>query len=163
MSEKMLHGYADFSTWGWKTYDGSSSIDIVKFVNDHRDNHFFIGTDSQNYAKKKQVCVFTSVLIAYKMGKGGIIITHIDKVSRIESLRQRLLMEAMRSLEVGWFLNQHVPSKSIIGIHLDVNASLRFKSGQYKDELVGLIMAQGFNALVKPNSWAASTVADSKT
>ena len=114
MKNKSLHGYADFSEWAWKSYDGTSKLDIVEFIGNHKDDNFFIGTDSQNYSKRKRLCVFTSVLIAYKMGKGGTVITHVDKVAYVESLRQRLLMEAMRSLEVGWFLNQHVPSKSII-------------------------------------------------
>jgi len=149
------------SEWKWRSYDGKRHIDPDDYIKLHKDELFFIGTDSQNYSKKR-TCVFTTVLIAYKMHRGGSVITHRHIVPFMSSLRQRLLMEAMLSLEVAWFLDKRVPRSSIIGIHLDVNRNLKFKSGQYKDELVGLIMAQGFPCLIKPDSWAASSVADSK-
>jgi len=163
MSQREVKLYKGFDEWAWRSYDGKKSLDIKDFIETHRDRHFFIGTDSQNYKKKNRRCVFTTVLIAYCMGKGGTIATHIDKVDYVESLRQRLLIEAMRSLEVAWFLDRHVPAKNIIGIHLDVNSNLKYRSGQYKDELVGLVMSQGFRALVKPDAWAASSVADYRT
>jgi len=150
-----------FVEWKWRSYDGKKKVEVEDFVTEHTGDLFFIGTDSQNYSKKS-TCVFTTVLIAYKMHHGGSIITHKHKSSYMDSLRQRLLMEAMLSLEVGWFLDQRIKKESLIGIHLDVNQSLKYKSGQYKDELVGLIMAQGFNCLIKPDAWAASSVADSR-
>ena len=157
------HGYRPFEEWKWRSYDGKKNLDLERFVTERsEDNFFFIGTDSQNYSKKR-ACVFTSVLIAYKMGKGGSVAIHRDSVPHMDALRQRLVMEAMRSLEVAWWLTKRIPASNIVGIHLDVNQSLKFKSGKYKDELVGLIVSQGFKALVKPDAWAASCVADSKT
>ena len=154
-------GSIPFEEWIWKTYDGRKEVNVEDFISDRSDCHFFVGTDSQNYSKRIETA-FTSVLIAYQFGKGGTVITNRARVRMVDALRQRLLQEAMRSLEVAWFLDQRIPDQSFIGIHLDVNASLKFKSGQYKDELVGLIMAQGFNCLVKPDAWAATSVADSK-
>jgi len=157
------YGYKPFDEWAWRSYDGKNKVDILEFIKSkNKDNLFFIGTDSQNYSKKR-ICLFTSVLIAYRMKMGGSVVLHRDSVPYMDSLRQRLLMEAMRSLEVGWWLTQHIPMENVIGIHLDVNQSLKFKSGQYKDELIGLVASQGFRALVKPDAWAASSVADSKT
>jgi predicted RNase H-related nuclease YkuK (DUF458 family) len=37
---------------------------------------------------------------------------------------------------------------------------VRFKSSAYVQELVGLVVGQGFKALIKPESWAASHAAD---
>jgi hypothetical protein len=150
-----------FAEWKWRSYDGRRSVSVEEFVERNSECMFFIGTDSQNYSKKN-TCVFTTVLIAYKMHRGGTIITHKTRASYMDALRQRLLMEAMLSLEVGWYLDQKIDKDNIMGIHLDVNRNLRYKSGQYKDELVGMVMAQGFNALVKPDAWAASSVADSR-
>lgn len=161
MSKIKKPEWPPFSEWKWRSYDGRKSRDIDEFISEHRGDNFFIGTDSQNYSKKNE-CAFMTVLIAYKLHKGGAVITHKHKVSFMDSLRQRLLMEAMLSLEVGWYLDQKVPKENILGIHLDVNRNLKFKSAKYKDELVGLVAAQGFNALVKPDSWAASGVADKK-
>ena len=153
--------YKPFDEWKWRSYDGKRRVKVEEFVESHKDDFFFIGTDSQNYSKKQQT-IFTTALIAYKFRHGGSIVIHRDRGRFIDALRQRLLMEAMYSLEVAWFLDSKIPKESIIGIHLDVNRNLKFKSAQYKDELVGLIVAQGYNALIKPDAWAASSVADSR-
>ena len=161
MTKQKNSNYSPIEEWKWRQYDGKHKADLDEFIAKHRNDLFFIGTDSQSYSKKN-VTVFTTALIAYTMHKGGSVILHRDRVPRMEHLRQRLLMEAMRSLEIAWYLNERIPSESLIGIHLDVNQSLKYKSGQYKDELVGLVVGQGFKALVKPDSWAANSVADSR-
>jgi len=156
-------GYRPFDEWAWKSYDGKRKMFVVDFVNAQpKDETFFmIGTDSQNYSKKR-ICIFTSVLIGYRLHHGGSVIIHRDKVPYMQSLRQRLLMEAMRSLEVAWHIDSLVPSKNIIEIHLDVNANTKFKSGRHKDELIGLVASQGYRCLIKPDAWAASGAADRK-
>ena len=159
----MRQEYPLFNTWEWKSYDGSKIVNLDNFVKSTEQAEFFIGTDSQNYKKSKKVCVFTSVLVAYTRGRGGSVIVHTDKTPYMEHLRHRLFLEAMRSLETGWHINTLVSPERVVTIHLDVNASLKFESGRYKDELVGMVAAQGFNASCKPCSWAASSVADTRT
>jgi len=154
--------YPKFSKWVWRNYDGTNIVSVENFIKMHYKDFFFIGTDSQNYKKHWQ-CVFTTVLIAYKLRHGGSVITHTDKVSYITSLRQRLLLEAMRSLEMAWFLDGKIPKESVISIHLDVNSNIKWESAKYKNELVSLIASQGYKCLVKPDSFAASCVADNKT
>lgn len=153
------YGYAPFQDWEWRSYDGKDVIDIAEFIKNNDDCLFFIGTDSKNYPKNRR-CVFTTALIAYRIGKGGAVIMHRDKTDFMDQLRPRLLMEAMRSLETAWYLDGKLPSRNIITIHLDVNKDLKFKSGKYKDELLGMVIAQGFKTIVKPDSWASSSVAD---
>ena len=155
-----LRTHPDFETWDWRTYSEHKKADLNEFIKIHSEKgaRFYVGTDSQ----QKSSCVFTTALIAYTMGHGGSIITHSDKLPLIDNLRERLLMEAMRSLEVGWHLNSMISPEDIITIHVDVNENIKFKSGKYKDELVGLVMAQGFEVSHKPHSWAASSVADSR-
>jgi predicted RNase H-related nuclease YkuK (DUF458 family) len=158
---KNNYGYKPFAEWVWKNYDGTDKINLADWIEEHKGSMFFIGTDSQNY-KKHNNCVFTSVLIAYKMRHGGSVVMHRDKCSMISALRQRLMMEAMRSLEVAWYVDGLIANKDIICVHLDVNSNLKFKSGQYKNELISLVASQGFNFSIKPDSFAASKVADNK-
>lgn len=155
------YDYKPFPEWIWRSYDGKRKASVEDFIKEHRGNMFFIGTDSQNYSKR-HVCVFTTALIAYELHHGGAIIMHRDKVPFMDHLRQRLLMEAMRSLETAWFVDSKISDKSFIGVHLDVNPSIKFKSGQYKDELVGLIVSQGFSCAIKPDAFGASFAADKK-
>ena len=148
--------YPDFKTWKWKTYSGVNS-NIEEFVKKYYERNFYIGTDSQIIKNK---CVFTSVIVAHAKS-GGSILIHKDKVDVIKGLRQRLLMEAFRSLEVAWYIDSIYPdSGPSINIHLDINSSLKYKSGKYHDELVGLVMGQNYSVSVKPDSWAASKIAD---
>ena len=45
-------------------------------------------------------------------------------------------------------------------VHIDANPVVAHKSSAYVQELVGLVVGQGFKALIKPESWAASHAAD---
>lgn len=155
------YDYDPFDQWIWRDYEGKNKVDPQEFVEAHKENYIFIGTDSQCYSKKR-VTMFTTVIIAYQMGFGGTIIMSKDKTSFMDSLRQRLLMEAMRSLEAAWFVDRFLPPENVITIHLDVNQNLKWKSARYKDELVGLVAGQGFKAICKPDAWAASGVADKR-
>ena len=155
------YNYSPFSSWKWKTYDGKSNYNIEDFVEKYKGNDFYIGTDSQNYSKQN-LCVFTTVVVGYEWGRGGDIIIGREKLSFIDALRQRLLIEAMRSLETAMYVDSKISNKNTIHIHLDVNKNLKYKSGKYKDELVGLIVSQGFICKVKPDAFAASKAADKK-
>ena len=168
MADKYIN-YASFDTWKWRTFVGDTPTTIVDFINqfDKRDlnTEFYIGTDSQNHSKKgKKYCIFTTVLVAYTRGKGGRAILASEKMPHIPDVRRRLINEAWRSLEVGTHLNLNklIDEKQKMTIHLDVNNDTKFKSSECKNDLVGLITAQGFNCEHKPNAWAASWCADSK-
>ena len=157
--------YTPFDEWDWKYFTNSKKTNLEDFIVRYPEAEFYIGTDSQNYSKKgNRYCVFTTVLVAYTRRRGGNAIFCTEKLGYAESLRQKLLTEAMRSIEVGWYLdrNKHVRDNQLVTIHLDVNCNLKFKSTKYKDELVGLVTAQGFECEHKPNAWAATTIADSK-
>lgn len=170
--KKDPYTFEPFEDWVWKQYESSQDADLNAFVERNKDAMFFIGTDSQNYSKSNK-CVFTSVVIAYRLGKGGTIIRHTDKrpMIPVEALSSRLTVETQRSIEICQFLENKLLElsdddndymKNIVGISIDVSSDLKNKSGRYKDMLVGLVMAYGYNALVKPDSWASSTVADRK-
>ena len=46
--------------------------------------------------------------------------------------------------------------KGDLTVHIDANPVVAHKSRQCVQELVGLVVGQGFKALIKPESWAAS-------
>lgn len=149
--------YPPFSEWVWKSFDNTKVVNIDDFVNTHKEAQFYIGTDSQTKSHKTTV---TTALIAYNWGRGGSVVIHTHKVPEFQSLRQQLISEAMRSLETAWYVNPKISDDNTIVIHLDVNSNLKWRSGQYRDELVGMIMAQGFKPAIKPDSWGSSKVAD---
>ena len=168
--------YPLIDEWKWKSFQSPSKPkDIDQFIIDNltKKRDFHIGSDSKDYGKNT---VYATALIAHHCHGGGAVIIHKDKAILCPSLRQKLIMEAMRTLEVAWYLNQRIPATTKIRLHIDVNNNIKFQSGQYKEELVGFIMGQGYisyrdvNAeneprvvLWKPDSWAASSVADKRT
>ena len=109
MTKKMQDYYDPFEKWQWRTFERGDLLNPIEFVNSHKDYMFFVGTDSQNHKRRgRRHCYFTSAIVAYKMGSGGVGIIHSDKVPIITNLHQRLMIEAMRSLECAWFINQRL-------------------------------------------------------
>jgi len=117
----------------------------------------YIGTDSQQAAG---VTKFTTVIVSYEPRHGGTYAFIRFKTRRIDALRERLLAEAWKSVELALTVAPRIPKDTKIAVHLDVNESLRFKSGKYAGDLVALVTAQGFDAEIKPKAFAASTLAD---
>jgi len=117
----------------------------------------YIGTDSQQSRNHTR---FTSVIVSHEPGKGGVYCYVKYRSPRINSLRQRLLTEAWQSVALAMLVTDASHPKIKMMVHLDVNKSLKFKSGQYMRELVGMVTAQGFGVEVKPGAWAASRLAD---
>ena len=117
----------------------------------------YIGTDSQQHG---DVTRFTSVIVSHEPGKGGVYAYIKYKTNRIQALRQRLLTEAWESVALAMLVAKTAHPDIRMVVHLDVNKSTRFKSGQYMRELVGMVTAQGFGVEVKPGAWAASRLAD---
>jgi len=139
----------------WKTLDGKAIDDFPAFIvgATRQGQILHIGTDSLQTGRYTQ---FVSVVVILNPPKGGRVAYTREVVPRITSLRQRLWDEAWRSLQIA----MQVPDNVDTTIHIDANAQQRYMSSKYLQELVGLVVGQGFKALWKPDSWAASTVAD---
>jgi len=114
-----------------------------------------IGTDSLQTGRFTQFCTVVAVLTP---GKGGRAAYSREVVPRIKSLRERLLKETWKSVELALQVTSVVPGE--LTVHLDANPVQIHKSSQYLQELVGMVVANGFKALWKPQSWAASHCAD---
>ena len=146
----------------WKTLSGDRIDNILEYVEQAvRSNGgskiIHIGTDSLQTGRFTQ---FVTVLVLLTVredgrGGGGKVAYSRDVVQRISSLHQRLTQEVWRSLEFSMLLEGYD-----LTIHIDANPSERHKSSKYLQELVGMVVGQGFKALWKPDSWAATHCAD---
>ena len=177
--EKDPYSFDDFEKWNWTKYETSDPVSIDEFIDTNRDHLWFIGTDSQQNGKHKR-CTYTTVLIAYDYdhemgcGHGGTIIRYVDRRSMIplEALSARLTLETQRSIELCKYLENRLLYLSeedgedyisnIVGISIDVNAQDIHKSCRFKDALVGMVVGYGYRAFIKPEAWAAASVADKK-
>jgi len=121
--------------------------------------HIYIGTDSKNTVSKTK---FTTAVVIYTSGRGGVFcLSHRSINPRMPSTRQRLLQEALFSIEVANIVSDMVPTTAYIEIHLDVSApNLKFESSKHQQMLSGFVIAQGYPCKWKPDSWCATGIAD---
>jgi predicted RNase H-related nuclease YkuK (DUF458 family) len=141
----------------WKTLHEVRIPDILAFVKDaSRDGQaVHVGTDSMQSGRHTQ---FVTVVVILTPRKGGRVAYRRDVVPRIPSLRERLLKEVWKSVDLGLQFSPIV--RGDLTVHIDANPVVAHKSSQYVQELVGLVVGQGFKALIKPESWAATHAAD---
>lgn len=144
----------------WKTIENVPVLDIVQMVKSELDKgevEIHVGSDSQQVAKYTE---YVSVIAIIHKGKGGRAFYARERVPRIKSLRERLLKEVWMSVNIGLELNAHIPKTIGLTVHVDANPNVKFKSSSHVHELAGMVVAQGFKTLLKPDSWAASHLAD---
>jgi predicted RNase H-related nuclease YkuK (DUF458 family) len=141
----------------WKTLKEVKVPDILEFVQEaSKDGQaVHVGTDSLQAGRFTQ---FVTVVVILTPRKGGRVAYRREVVPRITSLRERLLKEVWKSVELGLLFSPIV--KGELSVHIDANPVVTHKSSAYVQELVGLVVGQGFKALIKPESWAASHAAD---
>lgn len=141
----------------WKTLGEARIPNIEEFVRTASSTGqvVHIGTDSMQTGKYTQ---FVTVIAILTPGKGGRAAYKREIVPRIKSLRERLLREVWLSVELGLTLSSVIPGE--LTVHVDANPEARHKSSQYIQELVGMVVSNGFAVKIKPESWAASHAAD---
>ena len=122
-----------------------------------------IGTDSQPRGQK-EICFVTAIII-HRVGKGARYFFRRTYQRYMHNLRQRIYYETYLSLEVATLITaklaEHQDSAVNVEIHLDVGVN-----GETKvliREVVGMVIGSGFQAMIKPDSYGASKVADKYT
>ena len=135
--------------------------EIVELISENYEYEVFVGSDSQVHSEQK--VIYVTCIVLYKKGKGGRIFTCKDTESHTNSLRERLQKEVWRSLEIAFELRNILPSTVELVVHVDVNTKKNFRSSEYLQEFVGMIMSQGFKCVVKPDAFAAQNCANRGT
>lgn len=141
----------------WKTLREDKIQDIVEWVRVAAQDgqQVNIGTDSLQSGKYTQFVTVVAILTPTKGGRAAYC-RFVQK--RLTSLRERLWKEVWLSTDLAMSLSPVVPGEMIV--HIDANPAVQHKSSAYVQELVGLVVGQGFKALIKPDSWAATHAAD---
>jgi len=142
-----------------KTLEDTILEDITKTESPLK---FYIGADSQ-YAYK--TIVYSVVLVMLKQGQGGI--GYYKRISDkgIMTTQQRLFQETYYAVDLAVKINPVLESTGhkIEEIHADLNPDPNYLSSIMINQCLGYIRGMGFKGITKPNSWAASSVADLKS
>ena len=117
-----------------------------------------IGTDSQVKSKETE---FATVIVFIRKGKGGFMYIHNAISKQRMSIKQRMLKEVGKSIEVAYALC-NIFSRYSVGmeVHADINTNPNFKSNDALKEAMGYIVGMGFAFKAKPEAFASSNCAN---
>ena len=133
--------------------------EVLQFIkNNHDKFEIHVGCDSHFIRDK---CVFAIVIALYEPGRGGTYFFARSRVSRSDflNMKLRLLKEVELSIATADKLIG-LQNREDMFVHLDINPDTRFKSSQVFTSATSWVKSQGYNCVVKPDSWASSWLAD---
>lgn len=129
-----------------------------------------VGTDSQNHKMTRMV----EVIAICRIGDGGIFFFRREDIPKIKALKEKIIEETNRSIEnaTGFIdaLQEELLEDNIdldimfdenrlaFAVHADIGR--RGKTKELIKEICAWIEASGFEARIKPDSYAASGVAN---
>jgi len=117
-----------------------------------------IGTDSQVKGKETE---FATVIVFIRKGKGGFMYIYNEITKQRMSIKQRMLMEVGKSIEVAYALCNIFSRYSVdMEVHADINTNPNFKSNDALKEAMGYIVGMGFAFKAKPEAFASSNCAN---
>ena len=143
----------------WHSLSGGPVEDIVGEVIDlvgDEDRIVHIGTDAQKHGRFTE---FVTAVVVLNPGKGGVAFYAKTKMEHVASLQYKLFTEVSLSLEIALALCEHIPAEAI-EIHVDANTNMKWESAPFHQRLAGMVVGHGFKAVLKPDAWCASHVAD---
>lgn len=117
-----------------------------------------IGTDSQ---VKGQDTEFATVIVFLREGHGGFMFIHNDRTVQQYSIKERMLVEVAKSIEIAYELcNLFTEYNVDMEVHADINTNPNFKSNDALREAMGYILGMGFAFKAKPEAFASSSCAN---
>lgn len=117
-----------------------------------------IGTDSEVRGESVE---FASVIVFLREKKGGFMYIHNFKEVRKMSLKERMILEVSKSVEVAYNLCELLDKYNVeLEVHADINTDPEFKSNVALKEAMGYILSMGFIFKAKPHAFASSSCAD---
>ena len=117
-----------------------------------------IGTDSQVYGK---VIDFATVIVFVRQSRGGFMYIHSEKVKNKMGIKERMLNEVARSIDIAYQLCDLLDKYKVeLEVHADINTNPMFKSNTALSEAMGYILSMGFVFKAKPDAFASSSCAN---
>lgn len=84
-----------------------------------------------------------------------------DRSLRKMTLRERMILEVGRSVEVAYALCELLDRYDVaLEVHADINTDPAFESNKALKEAMGYILSMGFVFKAKPDAFASSCCAD---
>jgi predicted RNase H-related nuclease YkuK (DUF458 family) len=151
----------------WRRFNGDSIILPIKdaveqAIRKESENgnklKVCIGTDSQVKGKETE---FATVIVFLREGRGGFMFIHNEKTYLKYSIKERMLVEVAKSIEIAYELCDLFTVYEVdMEVHADINTNPSFKSNEALREAMGYILGMGFAFKAKPEAFASSCCAN---
>jgi len=151
----------------WRKFNGDTiNLPIKRAVEDaiKRENaagfrlKVCIGTDSQVKGHETE---FATVIVFLRERSGGFMFIHNEKTTQRFSIKERMLVEVAKSIEIAYELCDLFTAYDVdMEVHADINTNPHFKSNDALKEAMGYIMGMGFAFKAKPEAFASSSCAN---
>lgn len=117
-----------------------------------------IGSDSQ---VRGGTVEYATVIVFLREKKGGFMFIQNSRENRKMSLRERMIFEVSKSIEVAYALCDLLDKYDVaLEVHADINTDPHFESNMALKEAMGYILSMGFVFKAKPDAFASSSCAD---
>jgi predicted RNase H-related nuclease YkuK (DUF458 family) len=119
-----------------------------------------IGTDSELLAGK--TADFVTAIVVHRVGNGGRYFWRRFELGKFHNLRDRIIREVLISIEVAGKVLDELKKFPLPEFDFEIHADIG-ENGPTKamiQEVVAMIRANNFQVKTKPESYAASNVAD---
>ncbi len=157
------------SSFGLKLSAKQVVEELIRFMKADEKRHYkiIIGTDSERH--NGALADFVIAIVVHRVGNGGRYFWRRIGLTKIHTLRDRIIQEVLFSIDIAKEVltllksNKFSASGGLVSnwdfeIHADIGENGETKS--MIQEVVGMIRANNFEARTKPESYAASKVAD---
>ena len=135
---------------------------IEKIKESSVESSIYVGCDS--YTRGDKINYVTAIVIHYDSCRGGKCFFDVTPEPRFESgnkvsMRKKLLKEVELAVQTSLEIIEHVGQRPF-QVHLDVNPDKRWASSVVIKEAIAWATSQGLDVKVKPEAFAASSIAD---
>lgn len=117
-----------------------------------------IGTDSQVKGGETE---FATAIVFVRKGLGGFMYLNNEITKEKMTIRQRMMTEVSKSVEVAYRLNElFILHEVDMEVHVDINTQPHFKSHDALKDAMGYVTGMGFVFKAKPYAFASSCCAN---
>jgi predicted RNase H-related nuclease YkuK (DUF458 family) len=136
--------------------------EIISFMNadSTRKYKVTIGTDSGLLSSKN--ADFVTAIVVHRIGNGGRYFWRRFELGKFHTLRDRIIREVLVSLDVAKEILTALKKTELPEFEFEIHADVGMNgpTNAVIQEVMGMIRAHNFEARMKPDSYAASNVAD---
>ena len=151
----------------WRKFNGEPISNTIKEqvrktieseISNNQELKVYIGTDS---VEKNDIIEFATVIVFLRKKSGGFMFVNNDKLYKQIHVKERMLLEVSKSIEIAYELCDLFIEYNIeMEVHADINTNPQFKSNEALKDAMGYITGMGFNFKAKPEAFASSCCAD---